>query len=120
MSEFITTKLVQKVSAFYPDLDFMSEEDVENAIMKPYNYSMGILALLVAGSTAKNLTDNMNRELPVNLQINNISTFMAGIVGTLVMAVDPIKNGLAIEYMGSKGLLTGFLVVTAGLMMHPL
>jgi len=37
MSEFITTKLVQKVSAFYPDLDFMSEEDVENAIIKIIN-----------------------------------------------------------------------------------
>lgn len=97
--------------AFVPNIfGFYWPKDVENAIMKPYNYSMGILALLVAGSTAKNLTDNMNRELPVNLQINNISTFMAGIVGTLVMAVDPIKNGLAIEYMGSKGLLTGFLV----------
>ena len=94
--------------AFVPNIfGFYWPKDVENAIMKPYNYSMGILALLVAGSTAKNLTDNMNRELPVNLQINNISTFMAGIVGTLVMAVDPIKNGLAIEYMGSKGLLTG-------------
>lgn len=97
--------------AFVPNIfGFYWPKDVENAIMKPYNYSMGILALLVAGSTAKNLTDNMNRELPVNLQINSISTFMAGIVGTLVMAVDPIKNGLAIEYMGSKGLLTGFLV----------
>lgn len=97
--------------AFVPNIfGFYWPKDVENAIMKPYNYSMGILALLVAGSTAKNLTDNMNRELPVNLQINNISTFMAGIVGMLVMAVDPIKNGLAIEYMGSKGLLTGFLV----------
>lgn len=97
--------------AFVPNIfGFYWPKNVENAIMKPYNYSMGILALLVAGSTAKNLTDNMNRELPVNLQINNISTFMAGIVGTLVMAVDPIKNGLAIEYMGSKGLLTGFLV----------
>ncbi len=97
--------------AFVPNIfGFYWPKDVENAIMKPYNYSMGILALLVAGSTAKNLTDNMNRELPVNLQINNISTFMAGIVGTLVMAVDPIKNGLAIEYIGSKGLLTGFLV----------
>lgn len=97
--------------AFVPNIfGFYWPKDVENAIMKPYNYSMGILALLVAGSTAKNLTDNMNRELPINLQINSISTFMAGIVGTLVMAVDPIKNGLAIEYMGSKGLLTGFLV----------
>lgn len=97
--------------AFVPNIfGFYWPKDVENAIMKPYNYSMGILALLVAGSTAKNLADNMNRELPVNLQINTISTFMAGIVGTLVMAVDTIKNGLAIEYMGSKGLLTGFLV----------
>lgn len=97
--------------AFVPNIfGFYWPKDVENAIMKPYNYSMGILALLVAGSTAKNLADNMNRELPVNLQINTISTFMAGIVGTLVMAVDPINNGLAIEYMGSKGLLTGFLV----------
>lgn len=97
--------------AFVPNIfGFYWPKDVENAIIKPYNYSMGILALLVAGSTAKNLADNMNRELPVNLQINTISTFMAGIVGTLVMAVDPIKNGLAIEYMGSKGLLTGFLV----------
>lgn len=97
--------------AFVPNIfGFYWPKDVENAIMKPYNYSMGILALLVAGSTAKNLADNMNRELPVNLQINTISTFMAGIVGTLVMAVDPIKNGFAIEYMGSKGLLTGFLV----------
>ena len=97
--------------AFVPNIfGFYWPKDVENAIMKTYNYSMGILALLVAGSTAKNLADNMNRELPVNLQINTISTFMAGIVGTLVMAVDPIKNGLAIEYMGSKGLLTGFLV----------
>lgn len=97
--------------AFVPNIfGFYWPKDVENAIMKPYNYSMGILALLVAGSTAKNMKDNMNRELPVNLQINNISTFMACIVVTLVMSVDPIKNCLAIEYMGSKGLLTGFLV----------
>ena len=31
--------------------------------MKPYSYSMGILALLVAGTTAKSLTDSVNRSM---------------------------------------------------------
>lgn len=97
--------------AYVPNIfGFYWPAEVETAIMKPYNYSMGILAVLVAGSTSKNLTDSMNRELPVNRQINNISTFMAGVVGLLVMAADPLENGFDRGYMGSKGLLTAFLV----------
>lgn len=97
--------------AYVPNIfGFYWSAEVEAAIMKPYNYSMGILALLVAGSTCKNLTDSMNRELPINRQINNISTFMAGVVGLLVVAVDPLDGGFASGYMGSKGLLTAFLV----------
>ena len=41
---------------------------------------MGILALIVAGTTAKNLADKLNRDMPENNQINNISTLMAAIV----------------------------------------
>ncbi len=37
MSEFVTSQLVQKLSAFFPELDFKSEEDVENAITKIIN-----------------------------------------------------------------------------------
>lgn len=97
--------------AYVPNIfGFYWPAEVETAIMKPYNYSMGILALLVAGSTCKNLTDSMNRDLPANRQINNISTFMAGVVGLLVVAVDPLDGGFASGYMGSKGLLTAFLV----------
>lgn len=84
--------------------------NIESMILKPYNYSMGILAVLVAGSTAKNLADSFNRELPINRQINNISTFMAGVVGLLLIAADPIKEGFASGYMGSKGLLSAFFV----------
>lgn len=45
-------------------------------ILKPYNYSMGILALLVAGTTAKSLTDSVNtRSMEKTNQINYMSTF---------------------------------------------
>ena len=107
--------------AFVPNIfGFYWPAEVEAMILKPYNYSMGILAVLVAGTTAKNLTDSMNRDMPVNRQINNISTLMAAIVGFLVVGVDSIAaaiegsdelvSGFASGYMGSKGLLTAFLV----------
>ena len=37
--------------------------EVENFLMVPYNYSMGILAFFVSGTTAKSLTDSMNRDM---------------------------------------------------------
>ena len=37
--------------------------------MTPYSYSMGILAFFVGGTTAKALTDSMNRDLPATNQI---------------------------------------------------
>ena len=48
--------------------------------------------------------------MPVNRQINNISALMAAIVGFLIVGVDSIEGGFANGYMGSKGLLTAFLV----------
>ena len=90
--------------AYVPNIfKFYWPKEIEAMILKPYNYSMGLLAVLVAGTTAKNLCDSFNRDMPVNRQINNISTLMAGIVGFLVV-------GFASGYMGSKGLLTAFLV----------
>ena len=37
---------------------------IENILMKPYNYSMGILALVVSATTAKHFTDALNRDMP--------------------------------------------------------
>ena len=70
---------------------------------------MGILALVVAATTAKNLTDSLNRDMPDNNQINNISTMIAAIVCFLLISVDAIEGGFANGYMGSKGLITAFI-----------
>ncbi|HEW5042043.1 TPA: PTS transporter subunit EIIC [Streptococcus pneumoniae] len=79
-------------------------------ILKPYNYSMGILALLVAGTTAKSLTDSVNtRSMEKTNQINYMSTFLAAVVGLLILAADPIEGGFANGLLGTRGLLTAFL-----------
>lgn len=79
-------------------------------ILKPYNYSMGILALLVAGTTAKSLTDSVNtRSMEKTNQINYMSTFLAAVVGLLILAADPIEGGFANSLLGTRGLLTAFL-----------
>ncbi|HGI6028454.1 TPA: lactose/cellobiose PTS transporter subunit IIB, partial [Streptococcus pneumoniae] len=76
----------------------------------PYNYSMGILALLVAGTTAKSLTDSVNtRSMEKTNQINYMSTFLAAVVGLLILAADPIEGGFANGLLGTRGLLTAFL-----------
>ncbi|HEM4851941.1 TPA: PTS lactose transporter subunit IIBC, partial [Streptococcus suis] len=71
--------------------------------------TMGIVAVLVAGTTAKSLTDAFNRQLPKTNQINFISTMIASISGFLLLASDGIEGGFANGYMGTKGLLTAFL-----------
>ncbi|VJR33578.1 PTS system lactose-specific transporter subunit IIBC [Streptococcus pneumoniae] len=79
-------------------------------ILKPYNYSMGILALLVAGTTAKSLTDSVNtRSMEKTNQINYMSTFLAAVIGLLILAADPIEGGFANGLLGTRGLLTAFL-----------
>ena len=96
--------------AFVPNSwGFKWSDDVVNLLMKPYSYSMGILALLVAGTTAKSLTDSVNRSMEKTNQINYMSTFLAAIVGLLMLAADPIENGLATGFLGTKGLLSAFL-----------
>ncbi|QQP70069.1 PTS lactose transporter subunit IIBC [Carnobacterium sp. CS13] len=95
--------------AYVPNIfGFYWSESVEVLIVKPYNYSMGVLGLLVAGTTAKSLTDSFNRDLPKNNQINNISTMLAAIVGFLLLSSDPIEGGFASAYLGTTGLLSAF------------
>ncbi|CIQ15461.1 PTS system%2C lactose-specific IIBC [Streptococcus pneumoniae] len=96
--------------AFVPNSwGFKWSDEVVAFLMKPYSYSMGILALLVAGTTAKSLTDSVNRNMEKTNQINYMSTLLAAIVGLLMLAADPIENGLATGFLGTKGLLSAFL-----------
>ena len=89
---------------------FHWSKDMESFLMTPYNYSMGILAFFVGGTTAKALTDSMNRDLPATNQINYLSTMLASMVGFLLMAAEPVKEGgFLTAFMGTKGLLTAFI-----------
>ena len=89
---------------------FHWSKDIETLLMTPYSYSMGILAFFVGGTTAKALTDSMNRDLPATNQINFISTMLASMVGFLLMAAEPVKEGgFLTAFMGTKGLLTAFI-----------
>ncbi|HGL1984734.1 TPA: lactose-specific PTS transporter subunit EIIC [Streptococcus pneumoniae] len=96
--------------AFVPNSwGFKWSDEVVAFLMKPYSYSMGILALLVAGTTAKSLTDSVNRSMEKTNQINYMSTLLAAIVGLLMLAAVPIESGLATGFLGTKGLLSAFL-----------
>jgi len=89
---------------------FSWPKDIESGLMTPYNYTMGIIGFLIAGTTAKSLTDSMNRKLDSTNQINYISTMLASMAGFLIMASDPAKDGGFLSaFMGTKGLLTAFI-----------
>lgn len=89
---------------------FHWSKDIETFLMTPYSYSMGILAFFVGGTTAKALTDSMNRDLPATNQINFLSTMLASMVGFLLMAAESAKEGgFLTAFMGTKGLLTAFI-----------
>ncbi|MEX2948639.1 lactose-specific PTS transporter subunit EIIC [Staphylococcus warneri] len=97
--------------AFVPNVfGFKWDKEMEGILMKPYNYTMGLVALLVAGTTAKSLTDSYNRKLESTNQINFISTMLASICGFLFLAADPAKEGGFLNaFLGTKGLLTAFI-----------
>lgn len=103
-SIFLLVACVPNIWGFYwPD-------NINNIIMKAYNYSMGILATLMVATIAKSLTDNINNKLPKLRQINSISVMIVSIACFLLVAVEPVKDGFSSEYMGTKGLLSAFVV----------
>ena len=88
---------------------FTWSKTMEGILMKPYNYTMGIVGFIVAGTTAKSLTDSFNRKLDKTNQINFISTMMAN-VWVLIPSGDSAKDGGFLSaFMGTKGLLMTFL-----------
>ncbi|TNV68382.1 PTS lactose transporter subunit IIBC [Trichococcus shcherbakoviae subsp. psychrophilus] len=97
--------------AYVPNIfGFSWSASTEALIMKPYGYTMGILGVLVAGTTAKSLTDSFNRKLESTNQINFLSTMLASISGFLLLAADAVEGGgFANGFLGTKGLLTAFL-----------
>lgn len=83
--------------------------DVSTWLWKVYNYSMGIVGLLVSAITAKCLAESMNRRLPEGKVINTTSVMLASICGFFMLAVSDVKLGISTTYLGTKGLLASFI-----------
>lgn len=101
-SIFLLIAYVPNVFGVYLD------EEVVTMLMKAYNYSMGILALLMSATIARSLTDSFNVKLPATRKINTVSTMIVAIMAFLILSSDPIEGGFASAFMGSKGLLASF------------
>lgn len=89
--------------------NFVWPEHISSWLWKVYNYTMGIVALLVSATTARSLTDSVNRKMPKNNQINAVSTMLASIVGFLFLSANQVDGNFTTAYMGTKGLLSAFI-----------
>lgn len=96
--------------AYVPNaFGFYWDGEIEAVLMKAYNYSMGILALLMSATISKSLTDNFNSKLPATNKINVTSCMIVSIIGFMLLSSDYLaEGGFANAFMGSKGLLTAF------------
>lgn len=107
-SLFILVSAVPNIWGFY------WPTNVNDGLMKIYNYSMGVLSLMAAANVARALTKSLNLRLPKINQIPPASVMFASQIAFLLVAVDPFTNKVGLffteGYMGTKGLLAAFLV----------
>lgn len=89
---------------------FYWPKPVENAIVLPYTYSMGLLALYVTATCAKNLTDYKNLKLPKTNQINSMNVILAAEISFIIIAIKVGKTGLDLTYLGTQGLIASYIV----------
>lgn len=83
---------------------------ISGALWQAYGFSMGILAVLMVATIAKSLTGSINHKLPKLRQINDVSVMIVSIICLMLLAVEPMKGGVSTEFMGTKGLLSAFVV----------
>lgn len=107
-SIFILISAVPNIWGFYWPVQ------INDALMKVYNYSMGVLSLMATANVARALSKNLNLRLPKINQVPVASVMFAAQIAFLLVAVDPFTNKLGLflttGYMGTKGLICAFLV----------
>ena len=77
-------------------------------LWKIYDYSMGIIGLLVAATTARNLAGSMNRSMPKGKVINETSVILAAIVSFLLLSTTKADGAFDASLMGTEGLLSSY------------
>ncbi|SHK54049.1 PTS system lactose-specific IIB component, Lac family /PTS system lactose-specific IIC component, Lac family [Selenomonas ruminantium] len=90
--------------------DYKWPEKISAVLWQAYNYSMGMLGILMVATIAKSLTDSLNTKMPKLRQINDVSVMIVSIICLLLLAVAPVEGGISTEFMGTKGLLSAFVV----------
>ena len=90
--------------------DYKWPESISSVLWQAYNYSMGMLSILMVATIAKSLTDSINTKMPKLRQINDVSVMIVSIICLLLLAVAPVEGGISTEFMGTKGLLSAFVV----------
>lgn len=84
---------------------------------KLYNFTMGVMGIMVAGTTAKNFTASMNRRMPAGKVLNDGSTMVAAQCSMLLLAVTQFTtkfNGSELSVfdctsMGTRGLFSAYI-----------
>ena len=83
---------------------------------KLYNYTMGVVGIMVAGTTAKAFTASMNRRMPAGKVLNDGSTMIAAMCSMLILAVTRYTttiDGTELDVldttsMGTQGLFSAY------------
>ncbi len=97
--------------AFVPNaFGYFLPDNIVTVLMKAYSLSMGILAILMSSTIARSLTDNFNLKMPKTRQINTISVMIAAIISFLLLSTDLKDGAISLDYLGTKGLLTSFII----------
>lgn len=84
---------------------------------KLYNFTMGVMGIMVAGTTAKNFTASMNRRMPAGKVLNDGSTMVAAQCSMLLLAVTQFTtkfNGSELSVfdctsIGTRGLFSAYI-----------
>lgn len=84
---------------------------------KLYNFTMGVMGIMVAGTTAKNFTASMNRRMPAGKVLNDGSTMVAAQCSMLLLAVTQFTTKLDgselsvfdCTSMGTRGLFSAYI-----------
>ncbi|WP_321971637.1 PTS lactose transporter subunit IIBC [Paratractidigestivibacter sp.] len=94
---------------------------------KLYNFTMGVMGIMCAGTTAKNFTASMNRRMPDGKVLNDSSTMIAAQCSMLLLAVTQLSvtvDGSELSVMdctsmGTRGLYSAFIAafITVGVYM---
>lgn len=91
--------------------------DVVNFCNKVYNFTMGVVGIMVAGTTASALAGSKNRRMPAGKVLNDGSTMVAAQCSMLLLAVTQFTtkfNGSELSVfdctsMGTRGLFSAYI-----------